>query len=301
VIVTNPIHLTSLDNPRIKAVRRLRKQRQRRLVGCFVAEGLREVSRALEAKLVVRELYWCRGILGGDPKRLDQAQRLIAGAPPASVFTVTEALMTKMAYRQHPEGLLGIFEQPRWDLNEMGDAGDMGGHEDQMPDGSGLWLVAVGTQKPGNLGAMVRSADAAGCSGVLVADGEVDVFNPNAIRASTGVVFRLPVVAGSSQEIFSFLRSRRVRLVAASPEAKMTYTDADLTGPLAVVIGCEDRGLDPFWRAAADGRSCQGDGVEEQQGCCVSIPMRGQVADSLSASVAGATLLFEAVRQRRGA
>ncbi len=147
-------------------------------------------------------------------------------------------------------------------------------------------LVAVGTEKPGNLGAMVRTAAAAGFDAVLAADVPgltVDPFNPNAVRASTGAVFSLPTVSAPEARVLAYLQRQGVRLLAAAPRAEVNYTDADWTGPLAVVIGPEDRGLSDAWLDAADQR--------------LAIPVAGGVVDSLNASAAAAVLLYEAARQ----
>ena len=177
---------------------------------------------------------------------------------------MSERVLAKMAYRAEPEGVLAIFEAPAREL----------------PRGGMLYLVAVGIEKPGNLGAMARTAEAAGADALVVAEGEADVWNPNAIRASTGAVFTLPVVEAGLDEV----RGLGVRLVAAVVDAPTRYSDADLSAPAALVVGAEDEGLDERWRAAAD--------------LAVSIPVRGAAADSLNAATAAAILLFEAVRQR---
>jgi TrmH family RNA methyltransferase len=169
-----------------------------------------------------------------------------------------------MAYRADPEGVIAIVEAPRREL----------------PRGGTLYLVSVGIEKPGNLGAMARSAEAAGADALLVAEAQADVWNPNAIRASTGAVFGLPVVEATLAEIAGL----GVGLVAAVVGAAARYTEVDLTAPTAFLVGAEDRGLGEAWRRAAD--------VE------VSIPVRGGGADSLNAATAAAILLFEAVRQR---
>ena len=177
---------------------------------------------------------------------------------------MSERVLAKMAYRAEPEGVLAVVEAPAREL----------------PRGGTLYLVAVGIEKPGNLGAMARTAEAAGADALVVADAQADVWNPNAIRASTGAVFTLPVVEGTLDDV----RSLGVQVVAATVDAPTRYTDADLTRPSALVVGAEDEGLDERWRAAAD--------------VTVSIPQRGAATDSLNTATAAAILLFEAVRQR---
>jgi TrmH family RNA methyltransferase len=169
-----------------------------------------------------------------------------------------------MAYRVEPEGVLAVVEAPRRTL----------------PPDPTLLLVVAGIEKPGNLGAMARSADAADADALLVADPAADPWNPNAIRASTGSVFTLPIVETTRDEVAALALAK----IAAVVGAPTTYTDADLTHPTALIVGPEDAGLDAAWRAIAD--------VE------VSIPVRGRTADSLNASTAAAILLYETLRQR---
>lgn len=238
--------ITSLDNPRVKEVLRLRKGRERRLSALFVAEGPREVERALAAGLDARAIYVAPELLPG-------------WAHPAE--EVSARVLAKMSYRAEPEGVLAIFEAPRREL----------------PRDATLVLVAVGIEKPGNLGAMARSADAAGADGILVADGDSDPWNPNAIRASTGAVFTLPIVEATLDEVAA-LPLRRVAAVVGAPTP---YTATDLAPPVAILIGPEDRGLDAAWRAIADAE--------------VAIPVRGRTADSLNAATAAALLLYAAV------
>lgn len=289
----HPVHLTSAANATVKAVGHLRHQRYRQSRGLFVAEGQREVVRALDAGLRLHELFWCPQMVTGRPGLapvISQAQVSLGQLETARCYTVAPSLMRKMAYRQVPEGILAVFEQPRWSLDEL-----IGSGSQERVHGPDLWLVAVGTQKPGNLGSMVRSAAAAGANGVLVADGVVDVFNPNAIRASTGAVYRLPLVGAPSGEIFARLRRHGIGFVAAVPRAQTPYTRVDLTAPVALVIGPEDTGLSGVWLPSQS----QATGLGLAGGRCVSIPMIGHVVDSLNASVAAAVLLFEAARQRR--
>ena len=241
--------ITSADNPRVKDVLRLRKSRERRRDGVLIAEGVREVERALAAGLTARVIYVAPQLLpdwahGGEE--------------------VSDRVLAKMAYRAEPEGVLGVFEIP----------------QRALPDDATLLLVAVGIEKPGNLGAMARTVDAAGADALVVADGNVDPWNPNAIRASTGVVFTLPIVEATREDIAALPHQK----IAAVLGAAQPHTAPDYTKPTAFLIGAEDEGLDEKWRALADSE--------------VEIPMKGTAADSLNASAAAAVLLFEAVRQR---
>ena len=251
--------ITSLENARVKEVMRLRRGRERRATGLFVVEGFREVERARAAGLAFRAIYVAPELLDGLPPPPPTTSR----AEPRAE-EVSARVLRHMAYRTEPEGILAVVEAPTREL----------------PANPTLVLVAVGVEKPGNLGAMARAGDAAGADALLVADGVADPWNPNAIRASTGAVFSLPIVAASLDEV----RALPLTRVAAVVGAPTLYTDVDLRGPIALIVGAEDTGLDDRWRAAAD--------------VTASIPMLGAAADSLNASAAASVLLFEAVRQR---
>ncbi|HEY2777511.1 MAG TPA: RNA methyltransferase [Gaiellaceae bacterium] len=240
--------ITSVDNPRIKDVVRLRKARARRVAGLFVAEGPREVERARAAGLTIVATYFAPALLAWDDGE-----------------EVDERVLRKMSYRDEPEGVIAVVKIP----------------QRTIPDESTLLLVAVGIEKPGNLGAMARTADAAGADGLLVGDAECDPWNPNAIRASTGSVFSLPVVATTAEEVAALPHTR----VAAALDGDTTFTAPDYTNPTAFIVGAEHEGLADTWRSLADVR--------------VAIPMKREAAaDSLNASAAAAVLLYEAVRQR---
>jgi TrmH family RNA methyltransferase len=239
--------ITSPDNPRVKDVLRLRKSRERRRSGLFIAEGPREVERARSAGLIVRATYFAPELLAWDEG--DE---------------VSARVLAKMAYRAEPEGVLAIVEIP----------------QREVPAEATLVLIAVGIEKPGNLGAMARTADAAGADALLVGDATADPWNPNAIRASTGAVFTLPIADVTLDEV----RALSLRKIAAVVDAQHRYTDSDLTKPTAFIVGSEDEGLNDAWRAVADEH--------------VAIPMRTQTADSLNAATSAGVLLFEAVRQR---
>jgi TrmH family RNA methyltransferase len=241
--------ITSIANPRVKEVVALRNARERRRGGVFVAEGPREVERALAAGLVVRQSYVAPELLPDWPHGGEE---------------VSARVLAKMSYRARPEGVLAVFEVPQRTL----------------PAEATLVLVAVGIEKPGNLGAMARTADAAGADALLVADAACDPWNPNAIRASTGAVFTLPILEATRADV----RALPLQKVAAVVGAPTLHTEADLTPPTALLIGAEDEGLDADWRAAAE--------------VLVTLPMRARTVDSLNASAAAAVLLYETLRQR---
>jgi TrmH family RNA methyltransferase len=239
--------ITSVDNARVRDVLRLRKSRERRREGLFVAEGPREVERARAAGLAIRATYFAPTLIAWDEGT-----------------EVDERVLRKMSYRAEPEGVVAIVEIPRREL----------------PPASTLVLVAVGIEKPGNLGAMARTADAAGADAILVADARSDPWNPNAIRASTGAVFTLPIVDATRDDVAALPHTK----VAAALDARIPHTEPDYTRPTAFLVGAEDAGLPREYVDLADTQ--------------VSIPMHARTADSLNASTAAAILLFEAVRQR---
>ena len=305
--------LTSPTNRHIESTARLRRQRGRRETGLFIAEGVREVTRAMQAGLKLRDVFFCPTLIGGsddDPTDVGALTGLVPALENATesvgVFSVTDRLLTKLAYRDEPEGVLAVLEQRVWSFEDVLDA----------THGPSLWLVAVGTTKPGNLGAMARSVAAAGGQALFVADGVVDIYNPNAIRASTGAVFELPIVADATADVRAFLIEHDVTFIAASPDAPTRYTDVDMTGPVALVLGAEDTGLPAVWSPApvpAPGNApapanASGDAPGDAPGealadalwkyVAVSIPMSHGVVDSLNASAAATLLLYEAVRQR---
>lgn len=274
------LRITSRANPRVKAVVALRTRRGRDRSGRLIAEGTREIERALAAGLILRELYACpqqarRGAIDIEAW-LARASAVAAGAesaPTARHIEVNRSVLTAIAYQENPEGVVAVFDQP---TPRPADA---------TRGAAGLWLVASGASKPGNVGAMARSASAAGATALLLADSVVDIWNPNAIRASTGAVFSLPILAADGPALLAFLQTRAAHIVAADPAAPRRYTDVDMTGPSALVVGAEDRGLDDTWRAAAEDR-------------VVCIPQAAGAVDSLNAAAVAAVLLFEAVRQR---
>lgn len=260
--------ITSLTNPRIKNVVRLQQQaRHRRQHGLFCVESARELVRALDAGFKVAELYTCDEMIA--ERELEPLmQRASEGADTDSV---NRPVLEKLAYRENPQGFVAVM---RWRHVGL----------DAIPASDTDWFILCsGLEKPGNIGAIVRSADAAGASAVLIDNPTSDVFNPNAIRASTGAVFTVPIVCAEAGELIAGLRTRGVRLIAVTPEAGQRHTDADLSGPLAIVLGAEAVGLAEIWRDACGGG--------------VSIPMRGTV-DSINVSVAAAVVMFELARQR---
>lgn len=259
--------ITSHRNPRVRAAAALRDRRVREAAGLTLVDGVRELALALEGGAVAVEVF-------ADLDRLAEGGRdtvARAGAGGAIVTEVAGAILDRLAYGDRSEGLVAVVRIPDVALDAL-----------QLPTDP-LVIVVEGVEKPGNLGAILRTADAAGADAVIAANPRTDLFNPNAIRASLGTIFAVPVAAGSSDAVRARLRGDGLALVAARVDALTNYTDVDLRGPVAIVLGSEAEGLTSAWA---------GDDVT-----AVHLPMLG-VADSLNVSIAAAVLLYEARRQR---
>jgi TrmH family RNA methyltransferase len=261
--------IASPTNPRIKALVRLRNRRQREREGRFLIEGARELSRALAAGVSLDEAFVCPPLVGSEGGGVAARLRELD----VRTTELSEAAFAKVSLRERPDGLLATAQTWSADPTEL-----------RLP-AEPLLLLLDGLEKPGNLGALLRTADGVGVDAVLVSGAGTDLFNPNVIRASMGSLFARPVLALDEGALLTQLRAWGVRVVAATPEAATTYWDADLRGPLAIALGSEHAGLAPSWRSEAD--------------LAVAIPMAG-LADSLNVATAGALLLYEAQRQRRG-
>lgn len=261
--------ITSAANPKIKLLRELwEKSSVRRAEGLFVVEGRREFSHALEAGFVPSTIFVCPEI---DPctELLDRASALNSGL---LVVDIPRTLYERLALRGGTEGIVAEMHIKEITL------------EDLILGENPLIVVMEGVEKPGNLGAILRSADAAGADAVIVADPQTDIFNPNLIRASIGAAFTVPVVACSGVEAIDFLKSRNIQILTAQLQDSSTYYNVDMTRGTAIVLGTESIGLSDQWRRAATSH--------------ILIPMLGRL-DSLNVSVSAAILLYEAVRQRR--
>ncbi len=259
--------ISSLQNPRLKQIIRLRERRERVRERLMLVEGHEELALALESGARPQAVFVCPELMAPAARGLlEQLQG--AGV---EVVEATRPVFEKMAYREGPDGWLAV-------LPSLGRALDA-----LRLSPRPLLLVAEAVEKPGNLGAMLRSADAAGVDGVIVCDPATDISNPNVVRSSKGTLFSVPVAEAASAETLAWLRGHGVQVVAATPQAPVLYTEADLRGPVAVAVGTEKEGLTAAWLAAAD--------------MAVRIPMRGRV-NSLNVATAAALLLYEAVRQR---
>jgi TrmH family RNA methyltransferase len=255
------LDITSLQNPKIKYIVKLREdKRQRKLDGLMLVEGCDELTLALSTGLKPQTILTA-------PELASVSMEI----PAAEIITVTRAVFEKISYRDNPDGWLGIFPIPKTSLDDL------------KLSASPFVIVAESVEKPGNLGAILRTADAAHVDAVIVCDPRVDLWNPNVVRASRGTIFTVPTVEVDSPNALTFLRLRNMRVLAATPSAEVLYTDVDLKEPIALAVGTEDEGLTDFWMRNADVK--------------VRIPMLGKV-NSLNVSIAAALITYEAVRQR---
>jgi RNA methyltransferase, TrmH family len=281
-----PEVITSPANWRVKRLVALRDRKDRDAEDVFVLEGYRAVRRALDTGVKLNEVYVCPEMFLGT----NEGQLITdAEAAGAEVVELGTQAFRKCAYRDRPEGLLAVAPQWHYSLADLAvrlDSRlavrlDANGGGDTAP----LLLVVDAIEKPGNLGAMLRTADAAGCDAVIVCEAVTDVFNPNIVRASTGALFTVPVINEPDAEILRlWLRDRGIAIVVTTPDTTRLHWDADMTQAVAVVMGSEMHGLPGHWLEAPDV-------------IAVRIPMAG-LADSLNVATASTITLFEAVRQR---
>ena len=261
--------LTSPANPKVKYVVKLRSCSTREETGEMIVEGFRECRRALDNGYRPHAIFHCPELYlknENEPQLVADAERV-----GADVFTCSKAAFVKMAYKERPDGLLMVGPHVAKRLSDL-----------VLPPHA-LVIVTESIEKPGNLGTILRSADAAKVAAVIVCDRTTDIHNPNVVRASTGTMFSVPVVEASSDEALAWLKARGFRILAATPHAEKLHFEVDLTGNVAIALGAEQYGLTQKWMDGAELR--------------VRIPMLG-LADSLNVSAAATILVYEAVRQR---
>ena len=271
--------IISATNPKIRNLLLLQeKSKARRELGLFVVEGRRELEHCIEAGYKVHTVFCCPEIAGVRwPVGAGHDDDVIPGSPSVitgltgNLIQVPEALYRKIAYREGTEGIVAEVEARHIGLEDL-----------ELPENP-LIVVLEAVEKPGNLGAVLRSADAAKADAVIVCDPLTDLYNPNLIRASIGAIFTVPTVAASSEETIKFLKAKGVQILTAQLQDSSLYYDVDMRRGTAIVMGTECTGLTDVWRRAADAH--------------IRIPMLGRL-DSLNVSVSASILLFEAVRQR---
>lgn len=262
--------ISSTQNPKVKKLLALQqKSSERRKEGLFVIEGLRELQHCIDGGYEIDTIFFCPAILG-----IEEGEALPVAVPAGTrCFAVSDNVYDKVAYRGGTEGIIAEVKVKERTLNDLSLS--------EKP----LIVVLESVEKPGNLGAILRSADAAGADAVIVCDPLTDLYNPNLIRSSIGGIFSVQCVACSSEECISFLKSKGIQILTAQLQDSRLYYNTDMKRGTAIVMGTESTGLTDAWRKVADAH--------------IRIPMLGQL-DSLNVSVSTAILLFEAVRQRQG-
>jgi TrmH family RNA methyltransferase len=258
--------ISSLQNPKIKEVIKLRDRKPREESKLFLIEGYRELKRAVTAGRKIKTLFYCPEFFLGTNE-----QDLIKQCKADVLYKCSKEVFAKISYRDRPDGLLAVAPQVHLRLSDL-----------KLKENPFI-LVAESIEKPGNLGTILRSCDAAGVDAVIVCDPTTDIHNPNVVRSSVGTLFTLPVVEATGEETFAYLQKNKISIAAATPHAKLLYTDADFKVALAIVVGTEQYGLSERWMKHAD--------------IAVRIPMFG-IADSLNVASATTLLLYEVVRQR---
>ena len=263
------MEITSPSNPKLKYVVKLRTCSAREESGEMIVEGFRECRRALDNGYRPRAIFHCPDFYfknENEPALVDECR-----AKGAEVFTCSRQCFAKIAYKERPDGLLMVGPHVTVKLADL-----------KLPENA-LVIVTEAIEKPGNLGTILRSADAARVAAVIVCNRATDIHNPNVVRASTGTMFSVPIAEATSGEALEFLKSRGFKILAATPHAEKLHFEVDLTGNVAIALGAEQYGLTAKWMDGAELR--------------VRIPMLG-LADSLNVSAAATILVYEAVRQR---
>ena len=259
--------ITSAQNPKIKRLLQLQqKSSERRKAGLFVVEGIREVERCVEKGYEINTIFYLNKPMAENISEIIEKNKGI------KLFEVSPTIYEKIAYRGSTEGIIAEVKTKDKTLNDL--------NLSENP----LVVVLESVEKPGNLGAILRSADAAGADALIVCDPLTDLYNPNLIRNSTGAIFSVPCVACTSEECIKFLKENNIQILTAQLQDSELYYDTDMKRGTAIVMGTEATGLTDIWRKAADAH--------------IRIPMLG-ITDSLNVSVSAAILLYEAVRQRK--
>ena len=256
--------ITSLHNPTVKNLVKLRQRRERDRQKLLLIDGARALRLALHNAFPVTTIYVAADVAQAHADLLQRAR-----AAGVALQEVTATVFHKIGYGDNPDGVLGVAAQPKASLTAL------------LAPALPLYLVTEGLEKPGNLGAILRSADAAGVTGLIVCDSQTDVWNPNVVRASQGAFCTVPIALASASEVLPWLRQHHLQILVATPSASQLYTAIDLRRPSALVVGTEHTGVSPTWHSETP----------------IRIPMAGQV-DSLNVAQAASILLFEAVRQR---
>ena len=256
-------NISSLDNRIIKETANLKESKFRKTSGVFLVDGRREIELALKAGFKMQTLFFAKDLASKELKIYSNDEEIIE---------VTEAVFKKMAYKENPDGYLAVFKQKKIDLKEL------------KSEEKSLFLVLEGIEKPGNLGAIIRSAEAFGVEAIIINDSPIDIYNPNVIRASEALVFFLKIVKSEREKTIKWLKENKIRTYAAATQAKKTCNEIDFTNKTAIVLGSEAHGLSDLWLGSVD---------EDFR-----IPMKRGV-DSLNLSVSAALMIYEIKRQQK--
>jgi len=253
--------INSLHNEKIKNILKLREaSRERKQQGLFLIEGWREINLALKGGVEIENMFFCQDYIKHE-LNIDEEK----------LIEVSKKVFNKISYRENPDGFLAVAKLKEVKLEKI------------KLSSKPLIIVLEAVEKPGNLGAILRTADAAGADAVIINDAKTDIYNPNVIRASQGTVFTVPIVLSSIEKTVSFFKDNKIKIFATTPEAKVEYTGANYKQNCAIIMGAEDKGLSKEWLEIADEK--------------IKIKMNGRI-DSLNVSVSTAIVLFEAIRQR---
>jgi TrmH family RNA methyltransferase len=261
--------ITSRQNPRIKELVKLQERSYRDKMGKFIVEGSRELISAINGGIYIEEVYWSSEC--GSEKRREEALGAL-GKTSATLIETTKEVFEKFSNRNNPDGVVGVGWYERKGIEDLE-------YNSETP----LILVLEGVEKPGNLGAIIRSADTACVDAIFCADPATDIYNPNVIRSSQGQVFSMPIFVAGNEEIYDFLESEDIRVVVSTPAANELYWNLDMSDATAIIMGSEKEGVSEFWLRDEFPKA--------------KIPVLGS-ADSLNLAAASVLFLYEAVRQR---
>ncbi|WP_209399548.1 RNA methyltransferase [Pseudozobellia sp. WGM2] len=260
--------ISSVQNASIKKIALLKeKSRERKKSGLFVLEGLRELELALKGGFAIRTILFQAELISEE-----SIQKFLKDCPNAEIISVSKDVYRKLAHRETTEGMIALAEVKSHTLEEF-----------EISSENPLILVAEAPEKPGNIGALLRTADAANLDGVIIANPKTDIYNPNIIRSSVGCVFTNNIATGTTSEIIDYLKGKNINIYCAALSASINYTDSNFTRASAIVVGTEATGLSEEWLKNSDQN--------------IIIPMQGEI-DSMNVSVSAAIIIFEAKRQR---
>lgn len=258
------LEISSIKNPKVKNLLALQKPKERKLQKLFIVEGIREISLAQQAGFELDSLFICEQIYSPDAEYLIDTTSI-------TTYSITNEVFEKVAYRESTGGIIAIFNNKPTELENL-----------NVPNNS-IYLVLERVEKPGNIGAMLRTADAAGVSGVIICDSATDFYNPNVIRSSIGCVFTVPVASTTNEDLLKWFNNNNIKSFATFLTASKNYTTCNFKQPSAILLGSESSGLSDFWENNSDEK--------------IIIPMLGKI-DSLNVSNAAAVVVYEVLRQR---